>query len=453
MKPNKELLFAIHGGGNIGLGCMADIISKSPYPYRIIATSRDEFRTNLINLHNCFWLEENANNPQNLTCVKNITMVKPTSANISNLYLNADLLAICLTEKALQNSAIDIAQGLLSRYKTRPSELKILILMNKPKCAQFVRTEIYKALLGITYRKTLVDKILESIIFIPTVVDRIVTKNDKKTILMHLQQQLIAKNISISVENYYSTNHKILLDIISKHQLKFVLYKAENAFSLFVPQQFSESIQFPGMKKVNQIETFAEIKNKFVNGPHAMLAWMGGLLGCKTIAEAINTPSMNWYIHTLMEQEIAPILKAEYPEIKSTLLSNLKTNFIKRCKMSKHDPIIRVGRDPLRKLKSGGRVRGLIELKQKHNLSIATPELEYGMAAGILYAIKKVDPTNEECRTIREIYKRGSYKGILCFKGRYGTETYHGLDDKKDQQLINKILKRIALVEKFINFN
>ncbi len=53
---NKKRIFAIHGGGNIGLGLMADVISQSPLEYEVIATSNDIFLTTLINSKNQFWL-------------------------------------------------------------------------------------------------------------------------------------------------------------------------------------------------------------------------------------------------------------------------------------------------------------------------------------------------------------------------------------------------------------
>ena len=231
--------------------------------------------------------------------------------------------------------------------------------------------------------------------------------------------------------------------------MQFNLFTAERDFSLCVSDKFQEASHFPDLKKVDNLNQFAEVKNKYINGPHCMLAWIGGLMGCRTIGEAINNPSILCFIDDLMEFEIGPILKIEYPNITNNDLKLLKDSFIKRCKASSEDPVMRVGRDPLRKLNSSDRVRGIIELKQKHGLKIATPELERGIAAGILYAVKKVDPTNDECKKIHEIYRKsGSYQAILCYKGPYGEGTYPGLDPHRDRALINNILNRITSFEK-----
>lgn len=441
----EQGIFGIHGGGNIGLGCMADIVTRSPFDYRIIATSSDKFMNSLINVGQRFWLRHGPEKNHETSLIKNVTMVDTSNPqNIINLYCHADILAICLAEKAITDVAELIAQGLLLRYKTKNTELPILVLMNRIDGAQFVKKEISHALLHLTNDADIVKNILNKIEFIPTVVDRIVNKIDKKTILSQLKKQFNP----VEIERIFS-NPEELAKLINTHNLQFCLYRAEKEFSLFVPDTFQKALHFPNIQIVPNLTKFAEIKNKYINGPHSMLAWMGGLMGCKTISEAIDNPSMLCFIKKVMEQEIEPILKAEYPNIPASILALLKTSFIKRCKASSDDPIVRVGRDPLRKLYTGGRVRGLLELKRKHGLNIATPELERGMAAGILYAIKKIDPSNEECQTIREIYRNsGSYQAILCYSGPYGDGKYPGLDQKRDQTLIKNVLHRISAFEK-----
>lgn len=460
---SKQRIFGIHGGGNIGLGCMADIVTRSHYNYHIIATSSDKFSNALINSNHLFWLRHGREKAD--TCVRNITMVNAKNQDhIEALYCQADILAICLTEKAFMSLAYNIAKALLARFKNNDSEMPILILMNRLNSKEFVEKEINRALMALTKEQRLTNQILKKVQWIPTVVDRIVSKIDKKSILTQVRNHLMTLNkqqlskldiIPDSEKSLEQTIDKILVDneqvikLIAKLNFPFTLFNAEQDFSLYVPNSFSKASHFPDLKVVENLDQFAEIKNKYINGPHATLAWIGGLMGCSTISEAINNPSMLWFVNNLMEREIGPILKAEYPNLKNSDLKLLKTSFIKRCKASADDPIVRVGRDPLRKLQRGGRIQGVIELKQKHGLTIATPELERGMAAGILYAIKKVDPHNEECQKIHEIYQqKGSYQAVLCYKGPNDNDIYPGLDSKLDKNLITNILKRISLFER-----
>jgi mannitol-1-phosphate/altronate dehydrogenase len=414
---NQKPIFGIHGGGNVGLGCMADIVSRSKIAYQIVATSSDELMNHLINSNQHYWLKHgNKHKGISQTEIKNVTMLNyKIKHNMTWLYVHADLLAICLPEHALINMSQAIALGIKKRYETHGRELTVLILMNKPHNDFFVKSEITKALLFQTKNSSYVKNILNKIKFIPTVVDRIVNKIERRKIIDSIRDKS-----------------------------KFYLFSAERHFALYVPETMEEAAYFPDMTPVANLHQFAEIKNKYMNAPHTILAWMGGLMGCKTIAEAINNSTTLSHINNLMECEIAPILKAEYPELSKNTLISLKKHFINRCKSSTEDPIERVARDPLRKLDHGGRIRGIIELRQKHRLNIAIPELEQGIAAGLLYAINKIDPNNEECKKIHDIYQSShSYKSILCYKGPYRNRTYSGLDSFNDRSLINNILKRM----------
>src|SRR3990167_7371343 len=57
LQRNKKKIFGIHGGGCIGLGLLADIISKSSYSYDILATSSNELLRDLVNNTNKLWLQ------------------------------------------------------------------------------------------------------------------------------------------------------------------------------------------------------------------------------------------------------------------------------------------------------------------------------------------------------------------------------------------------------------
>lgn len=452
---NNKKIFAIHGGGNIGLGCMADIISRSPHAYHIIATSSDKFMNNLINSNNQLWLKHSTTME---TRINNISMLYSRNpANIVWLYTHANLLALCVTENALSNIISNIATGLIKRYLSHGRPLKILVLMNKPNADEFVKQKITTAIHQKINDANYAASVLSIVKIVPTVVDRVVNKIEKKYVCAQLKKQLlsVAGNEQARELLYNESIDTILCDekklitVMQKFKLKFYLFNAEYQFLFYLPDYFQEFKHLPNVKTVSNLNQFAEIKNKFINGPHAILAWMGGFLGCKTIAETIKNPSMFCYINKLMNCEIGPILKAAYPTISVKELETLKNLFIQRCQNSHEDPIVRVGRDPLRKMSKGERIRGIIELRQKHHLNIPTPELEKGMAVGILYAINNIDPTNAECRKIAEIFRRNySYKAVLCYKGSCGNTTFAGLDAAKDGLLIKNILERIAIFQK-----
>lgn len=468
LQRNKKRIFGIHGGGNIGLGLMAEVIGQSSLNYHILATSSDKFLTTLINSANKLWINySNTARDSELkltsSCIKNIKILNSNnSENILHLYQQSCLMALCLTEEGFLNVASLIARGLIERYAADGSGVKILILMNKPNCQIFVKNILAEEIFRLTNNNFYTQKILAVNQFIPTVVDRIVSKVNSKQVLTQLKNQLVdlsLKTSSVEILRYKVSPHKKNLEqhideilthpaqlakIIAAFDLRFHLFNVEKNFALYVPQSFVEFQHFPAMKMVNNIERFMAVKNKFINGPHAILAWMGGLIGYQTVSEAIQNQNLLSFIKNLMTQEIVPILKTEFPEITLEELKMLKTSFLKRCLNNSEDLIIRVGRDPLRKLNRGGCVRGLFDLKQKHGIDLPTSKLEQGWAAGILYAIKGIDPTNKECQKILELYKQDqSYKSILCFKEKYGRTNYPGLDPNKDKVLLNNILNQI----------
>jgi mannitol-1-phosphate/altronate dehydrogenase len=214
---------------------------------------------------------------------------------------------------------------------------------------------------------------------------------------------------------------------------------------MYVPNHFTEAERFPLMTTTKNLNTIEAVKNKYINGPHAVLAWIGGFLGHTTIADSIKHPELFQFIKEMMEYEIAPILIAEYPDLTSEDLIKLEKSFFERCAASINDPVTRVGRDPLRKLDSGGRIRGTIELARKHDLSIATPRLEKGIAAGLLYALHGVDPSNPGCKKIREIYNQNdSYQSVLCYSGDAPSGKFSGLHPENDSQTIANVLNKMS---------
>ena len=461
LQRNKKRIFAIHGGGNIGLGLMADVIAKSSFPYNIVATTNNQLTRNLINSVNKLWLQHGESPDNEATCISNVRMVSREESDVINLYQEACLAAICVTGAVIPNIAAVLAQALITRYRVDGSGLKILVLMNMPNCAQYVLEKINAAILSITKDEFFTKKILSGVEFIATVIDRIVRPIDEIKIKKQLKSQIIRRNVIIP--NFAPNEKKIiaestksilewkeLIQLIVEENLKFNLFNAEKSFSMYVAEGFPEAHRFPAVKITKNLSQLESIKSKYINGPHAILAWAGALSGCVTIAESIGHHFIFTFIKDLMEKEIRPILQAEYPEISNEELNKLKTSFFERCAASTDDLVTRVGRDPLRKLDQGGIIRGTIELAEKNHLRVPTPRLEQGMAAGYLCAINGIDPTNSSCQRIKEIFNtnNNSFAAVLHYSGT-NCENFRGLNPYKDKLLINRILNKMTLLNQW----
>lgn len=455
----KEPIFGIHGGGCIGLGLMADIVSKAygKKMYHIVATSNDEFFNVLINANHQLHLQHG--NDKKPTLIKNITMIGRNSANIIDLYTHASFLAICLTPIAFNESAENIAKGIINRYQSKTSKLNILILMNLQNSNHYVKKTIATIVERIVTDSRKSQAILETVNFIATVPDRVVTKIDADEIRLQLSALYASKMKTDTVSTKMledkashlfkdATNPANAIEIsqfIRQYQIPCVLFRAEKEFRLYIPRHFSKELNdLSNINFVDDIGLLETIKNKFINGPHTILAWLGGILGCKTIAESIRYPGMKTYIQRLMDNEISPILKKTYPKLIDNELANLKNLFFKRCEMSNDDPVSRVGRNPLTKLDRFGRVLGTISLRNGCFTSL--PCLEMGVAAGVVYALKNQNLLDQGCNTVKELFKshHRSYTAILCHKNK---NEHVGLDPIKDQNLIIRIVRNIQLLK------
>lgn len=468
---NKKKIFAIHGGGNIGLGLMADIISKSKAGYSIVATSSNQYLRDLINVKKQVWLQHGAEYDDNLTRVDNVTMVSREKDAIITLYSQACQVALCVTPDAMNEIAKDIAQAIISRYETDGSGVKILVLMNIPDCATFVYEKIFMAILDITNDIKTATLILSASELVPTVIDRIVTpiSMDKLKIQLKDQLQQYSSEVSKFCSQYHDTEvpksvdeqielllntPEMLIKLISQLNLHYALFNAEKNFAMYVSRDYPEAYQFPLIKKTKVLSQIEAIKNKFINGPHAILAWLGGLIGYKTIAETIKNPVINQFIQEMMDLEIAPILMAEYPDMTKEELDQLKLAFIERCH-DIDDAVIRVARDPFRKLNKNARIRGTLELAQKHKLDISTTRLEFGVAAGFLYSIKGIDSENPGCEQIAEIFKANNkdYTAVLCYSGSVPSGEFTGFCKETEGFLIQNILLRISRLIRWCDSN
>lgn len=450
LNRNKNRIFAIHGGGNIGLGLLGEIISKSDKPFRIIATSSNIITRNIVNSSKRLYLQHDTSGSA-ITCIEPISMIPRDKNHILKLYQQASLVAICVTADVMKTIAKDIAAALIKRYEQDGSGLKVLILMNLPDCANFAADIIGTEIMRTASSEALAHQVLSAVEFIPTVIDRIVTPIPAENISRQIAQQLGKLDISPPIDTLLACPEQ-LTELLSKHPLQINLFYAEKNFSFHTLANFGEAVLFPGIKITTDLCQIEAMKNKYINGPHAILAWLGGLLGCATIAEAINHPAIFNFIKELMENEIAPILMKEYPDISIDEMRELESRFFERCKSSTHDPIVRVGRDPLRKLNRGERIRGTLEIARKHQLTLATPRLAQGIAAGFLYALRGIDKSNPGCQQIMNIFNESnrSLSAVLCYEGCSSTGSFSGLNYQNDARLINHVIQNIIHFNKFL---
>ncbi len=394
----ESLIFGIHGGGNIGLGLMADVVSKSPHNYKVLATSSNSALRERINKSGKVYLRH----PDGITCIKNIQMIGRELPDISELYTKSSIIAICVTPTIIPEIVNSIAQALIERDKQNSSKLTILLLMNHTDSEKYVSDHIYTAMLAIKdINESDINRILSNIKFVPTVIDRVVTSIPETAI-----------------------------------------FNAEKNFSIHATP-FPEAHHFPAIQIVSSLKTISEIKNKLFNGPHAVLAWYAKIFNHSTISQAITNPIIYANINNLME-EIIDILTKAFPEVSKDQLERYKQTFLTRCATNKEDTTARVARDPKRKLNSGNGVRGALELAHRRQLPVSTEELKRAIAVGFLYALNMHDHINPGCPILREIYElnSSSFWALLHHNHTASGDSFIGFCPERDLRLIQEISSR-----------
>jgi mannitol-1-phosphate 5-dehydrogenase len=140
---------------------------------------------------------------------------------------------------------------------------------------------------------------------------------------------------------------------------------------------------------------------------HAICAYLGRLRGHSTIAEAAADPSLRPLIAGSM-LEARKALLAEYPTLGTDLHGRVAEVLARFGDGALADPIVRVAREPIRKLAPGDRLLGPAELIERSTGRI--PQyLALAVAAALLYR----DDGDEQSRRLGTLLERHGVMAVL----------------------------------------
>ncbi|AJA46609.1 haloacid dehalogenase superfamily, subfamily IA [Clostridium pasteurianum DSM 525 = ATCC 6013] len=479
-KRLNHMKVGIHGFGAIGGGYLTQIFSHwdgYTRPAEIIGATRNSNLIELINAFGKFNVHyESLAFDQTITNVRLINTSDEEA--MKKMYSQSEIIGLSLPEGAIKKEADIIAKGLIERYNNNGKYITILVILNKIGGGLYVKDNVEKSLkkfIGEEKAKEIIEKAL----FTETVVNRMVSKIKEQTILKQVKMNLktvegniLKKDIDISSilgipsnENMDRNRNKKAADVntsdslisnISKKlynvseiahelsKLNITVFNSEADMLLYASKGSLILERMRQIKTVDNIAEMQDVKNKLSNGTHAIIAWYSSLLGYKTIGQGMGDEQVISLVKKVMSKEIKPAIVKNNKEL-TEYVDSFIAKFIKRCRYSFKDPCVRVGRDPLRKLKSGERVMGTIDLAHKNGVS--TPMLEFGVAAGLLYSILAVNPKDKECEVIRKVYeKEKSIKAVLTYEGNYNGKPYKCLDEEKDKDLIKRIERQFEVL-------
>jgi len=451
----NQMRVGIHGFGAMGGGYLTQVFSHwdgYTRPCEIIGVTGDRLLREAVDAFGKFSVRYSKYAfDQSIDNVRLVDMADEDA--IVAMYCDSLIVGLALPEQAIRQQAPIIARALLRRFEQGGRELTILVVLNKIHGASFVRRQVESALLDMTSRFECA-RILAATHFSETVVSRIVTRLSKEKLLrqLRIKCELFEKNLAAAhdaqegSQQVQSDEPQSRLDqrvgllrrasapAQALNQLHLILFNSEPDMLLYAQGGGAVLRNLRQVKTVEDIAQIQTIKNRLWNGTHAIVAWYSSLLGYPTIGRGMGDERVMALVRQLIEKEIQPALLREIPELEA-VIAMLMRPFIERCRSSFKDPCLRVGRDPLRKLRRSERILGSIALAKKHG--IPTPGLEFAIALAIRYALSDVAQQDLECELIRSIFARTpSVEAVLTYRGSYNGHPYQGLDPVTDAKLI-----------------
>ena len=469
-QTHNHVKVGIHGFGAIGGGYLAQIFSHwdgYTRPAEIIGATRNATLRELVNAFGKFNVHYS-----NLAYDQAIDHVRLIDSGdeeaMCQMYAVSEIIGLSLTETAVKQQAGLIAKALITRFRQHSRPLTMLIVLNKIAGAAFVRKQVREALLR-HESADVVSDILGKVSFAETVVNRIVSKIPKEILLKQVRinfgsfekrtlNKAPASAVALEADKLVSLSQAEFSDKTMASRLSHAshLTKALNKLNVTL---FDSGPDMPlyaekgsaileRLRQVQTVDNIAEIqtiKNKLLNGTHAIIAWYASLLGYQAIGQGMGDERVVTLVKRLINHEIKPAMLRENPALVEHINSSFVNSFIQRCKASFKDPCSRIGRDPLRKLQRRERILGSIDLAAKHG--IPTPMLEFGTALGILYALRQAKPEDRESQLIKSLYEREhSIEAVLAYAGDYNGKPNCGLDRIGDAALIKRISRHFELL-------
>jgi mannitol-1-phosphate 5-dehydrogenase len=163
----------------------------------------------------------------------------------------------------------------------------------------------------------------------------------------------------------------------------------------------------PGVTATDDYVARLREKLYVFNAGHAICAYLGWLRGHATIAEAVRDPFLRPMVAgSLLESRRA--LLARYPQLGSDLHGPVAEALSRYADEELADPVVRVAREPLRKLGPQDRLLGPVRLVREHG-GTEPPYFSLGVAGALLYR----GDDGEQTRSLQQRLSRDGVRHVL----------------------------------------
>ena len=336
-KNNK---YAVHfGSGNIGRGFIGKLLSESGYHVTFVDIQQNIIEA--IQEKKQYTVEILSDNGSAMDTVTNVDGILNTPQNlllIKKAISNADLVTTAVGVSILDRIAPTIAEALEYRLSNTTKPLNIIACENKVGASTLLHNAIKTHLSDTT--------ILDQKVGFPCCgVDRIVVNKQYNDVL------------TVCVEEY----SEWCID--------------STAFVGEVP--YIKEVVF-----TDTLQSFVERKLFTLNTGHAITAYLGYLYKYHTIDQAIKDRTINAIVKSAMEESSAALVQ-EWGLSMETQKQYVQKILGRFSNTALQDAVVRVARDPLRKLADQDRLIMPLTKCRKHSLSY--DNLLIGIAGALLF--------------------------------------------------------------------
>ena len=345
--------FVQYGAGNIGRGFIGQIFSQAGYLVKFIDVNMD--LVNALNNENRYPVNIVSKNGSDEIWVENVCGINGMDIDaVAKAVAECDLMATAVGVNILPRIVPALVAGFRKRIETgNQNPLNIIICENLIDADKLLRKLITEQL---TYAEKVVFD--EKVGLVEASIGRMVP--------VMTEEQRQGNILRVCVESYCELP-------VDKAAFKGEIPNVEHLYP-FSPFEFY-------------------IKRKLYvhNMGHALTAYLGALINCEYIYEAIKNPYIKIIVSRAMN-ESASALSKRFSIPLYDVEEHISDLLIRFGNHALGDTVERVGRDTQRKLSSNDRFAGAI--KQCEEMGISPVYISIGIAAGLLFKCPN-DPGTE----------------------------------------------------------
>ncbi|MCM3127896.1 MULTISPECIES: mannitol-1-phosphate 5-dehydrogenase [unclassified Paenibacillus] len=367
------------GAGNIGRGFIGALLSQADY--HVVFADINEEMINELNNKKSYQIHI-LDLEQRQETITNVSGVLSNGPDIVQTIEDADIITTAVGPNVLKIIASTLAAGIEARRSSGQGTLNIIACENMVGASSHLKEQVYTHLSA--EARAYAD---EHVGFANCSVDRIVPPYEGENIL------------DVGVESFYEW-------IVEEPSLK------------------GDTTHIPGMKLTDNLLAYVQRKLFTLNTGHAITAYLGFLAGTETIEESINNETIRSVVRQAMEESGEALIKKhgfdkdEHYKYIDKIENRFKNPYIR-------DEVIRVGREPLRKLGAADRLVGPANMAIEYGLP------HEALLTGIAAAFHYDNPQDPQSLELQNLIKAKGIEAAI-------TEVTGFTSGSEDHQVINK---------------